>query len=176
VTSSLDGRQPGPETTTFVGTRTAPPAPVSFIEYEGAKPDQDELTLRLEGPGTMETCGPVVVAEAQGSLSCRWNPLAKSGAYAVRLYANGVQVHRTSFSVTFNTYGGSWPSLAHAVQAELRALGCDPGPIDGLWGPRSQAALSRFVDASGEPIRTADLSDALPAVLRRWRGSNICGN
>jgi len=34
--------------------------------------------------------------------------------------------------------------LVRQVQGELWRLGCNPGPVDGVWGPRSAAALGRF--------------------------------
>ncbi|WP_020179055.1 TIGR02594 family protein [Methylopila sp. M107] len=35
------------------------------------------------------------------------------------------------------------------IQRRLRALGFDPGPLDGAWGPLTRAALRRFQQASG---------------------------
>jgi|GEM_PF-2061308 hypothetical protein len=37
------------------------------------------------------------------------------------------------------------PASFAAAQEALRDLGFDPGPIDGLWGPRSRAALRAFL-------------------------------
>jgi uncharacterized membrane protein len=34
--------------------------------------------------------------------------------------------------------------LARAVQAELSRVGCDPGGVDGVWGPGSQRALQEY--------------------------------
>jgi peptidoglycan hydrolase-like protein with peptidoglycan-binding domain len=31
-----------------------------------------------------------------------------------------------------------------AVQTELHRVGCDPGPIDGVWGGQSREALAAF--------------------------------
>lgn len=34
--------------------------------------------------------------------------------------------------------------LVRRIQGELLRVGCDPGPIDGVWGPQTAAALGRF--------------------------------
>jgi hypothetical protein len=36
--------------------------------------------------------------------------------------------------------------VAFALQRELKRVGCEPGAIDGEWGPSSRAALARFND------------------------------
>ena len=38
------------------------------------------------------------------------------------------------------------------AQVRLEELGYPPGPIDGLWGPKTRAALARFQKASGLPV------------------------
>ena len=35
-------------------------------------------------------------------------------------------------------------SLVRAVQQKLQAWGYDPGPVDGFWGPATEAAVSVF--------------------------------
>jgi hypothetical protein len=34
--------------------------------------------------------------------------------------------------------------LVRRIQGELTRIGCNPGPIDGAWGPKTAAALARF--------------------------------
>lgn len=46
------------------------------------------------------------------------------------------------------------------LQLALKAAGFDPGPIDGIWGPRTQAALQAYQAATGRQSPTAPL--ALP--------------
>lgn len=41
------------------------------------------------------------------------------------------------------------PSLATELQMELKRIGCLPGAVDGIWGRGSQAALARFINATG---------------------------
>jgi hypothetical protein len=38
------------------------------------------------------------------------------------------------------------------VQQRLKVLGFDPGPVDGLWGPESQAALRRYQETYALPV------------------------
>jgi peptidoglycan hydrolase-like protein with peptidoglycan-binding domain len=45
------------------------------------------------------------------------------------------------------------------AQRALRDLGCDPGPIDGVFGPRTRAALAKYQTSERLPV-TGEL-DAL---------------
>ena len=60
--------------------------------------------------------------------------------------------------------GGS-PQV-RAIQRRLRALGQRPGPVDGRYGPRTQAAMERFQRTAGQPV-TGVLSPATVAALAR---------
>jgi peptidoglycan hydrolase-like protein with peptidoglycan-binding domain len=60
---------------------------------------------------------------------------------------------------------GGWRQVS-AVQRRLRALGQRPGPIDGLYGPRTQAAIERFQRTAGQPANGV-LSRATAAALAR---------
>jgi DNA invertase Pin-like site-specific DNA recombinase/peptidoglycan hydrolase-like protein with peptidoglycan-binding domain len=51
-----------------------------------------------------------------------------------------------------------------AMQARLRELGLRPGPVDGRFGPRTQAALMRLQAAAGAPLRGV-LDDATRRLL-----------
>lgn len=55
------------------------------------------------------------------------------------------------------------------AQARLRNLGFDPGPIDGLLGPRTAGALRRFQDDQGMAV-TGRLDDATKSALLRAHG------
>ena len=64
-----------------------------------------------------------------------------------------------------------------AVQRTLRSLGWQPGPVDGLYGPRTQAAVTRFQAASGltadgvvGPGTRQALNNARREPLRRGAG------
>jgi type II secretory pathway predicted ATPase ExeA len=52
------------------------------------------------------------------------------------------------------------------VQAQLNALGYAAGPVDGILGPRTSAAIQRFQADTGLPI-DGRISDTLIASLRR---------
>jgi hypothetical protein len=56
-------------------------------------------------------------------------------------------------------------ALARALQTELRRVGCDPGSIDGKWGPNAVDALGDFARRAKVKLATAEPSqDALQAV------------
>ncbi len=50
------------------------------------------------------------------------------------------------------------------VQQTLASLGVDPGPIDGLWGKRTQAALKKFQEKRGLTV-TGKLDEATKVAL-----------
>jgi peptidoglycan hydrolase-like protein with peptidoglycan-binding domain len=50
------------------------------------------------------------------------------------------------------------------VQRRLRALGQRPGPVDGRYGPRTQAAIERFQRTAGQPP-SGELSPATATAL-----------
>ena len=60
-----------------------------------------------------------------------------------------------------------------AMQARLRELGLWPGPVDGRFGPRTQAALMRRQAAAGAPLRGV-LDDATGRLLAN--GDAIVGD
>jgi peptidoglycan hydrolase-like protein with peptidoglycan-binding domain/DNA invertase Pin-like site-specific DNA recombinase len=60
--------------------------------------------------------------------------------------------------------GGS-PQV-RATQRRLRVLGQRPGPVDGLYGPRTQGAIERFQRTTGQPA-SGVLSPATAAALAR---------
>jgi len=58
-------------------------------------------------------------------------------------------------------------TLPKRVQTALSRLGCRPGPIDGVWGPSSRAALSRFAAANRLNLPLRSPSDAALRALQR---------
>jgi peptidoglycan hydrolase-like protein with peptidoglycan-binding domain len=63
--------------------------------------------------------------------------------------------------------GGS--AQVRDVQRRLRALGQRPGPVDGQYGPRTEAAIARFQRTAGQPI-SGVLSPATATALARADG------
>ena len=44
------------------------------------------------------------------------------------------------------------PAEMQQVQARLKAVGLDPGPLDGTWGPQTEAALRAYQQQRGLPV------------------------
>src|SRR5918995_1142309 len=44
------------------------------------------------------------------------------------------------------------PAEIQRVQARLKAVGLDPGPLDGTWGPQTEAALRTYQQQRGLPV------------------------
>jgi peptidoglycan hydrolase-like protein with peptidoglycan-binding domain len=66
-------------------------------------------------------------------------------------------------------YGRSGGSArVRAVQQRLRALGHKPGPVDGLYGPLTQAAVKRFQTAAGLAIDGIAGPQTLSALRAEW--------
>jgi len=42
------------------------------------------------------------------------------------------------------------------IQRDLKRLGYDPGPVDGVLGPKTKAAIARFESDQGRPIESAE--------------------
>jgi peptidoglycan hydrolase-like protein with peptidoglycan-binding domain/DNA invertase Pin-like site-specific DNA recombinase len=75
----------------------------------------------------------------------------------------------------YGSVGGAPP--VRDVQRTLRRLGWQPGPVDGFYGPRTQAAVTRFQAASGltpdgivGPGTRQALNNAQDEPLRRGAG------
>jgi peptidoglycan hydrolase-like protein with peptidoglycan-binding domain len=57
-----------------------------------------------------------------------------------------------------------------ALQESLKAAGCDPGPIDGLMGPKTRAAIKKFQQANGLEV-DGIAGPKTQAALQRGGGS-----
>jgi Caspase domain len=59
------------------------------------------------------------------------------------------------------------------LQRELKRVGCDPGRVDGRWGPKGRRALSRFKRYARLDLDFDDLSDEVIDAVKQQR-SNLC--
>lgn len=86
------------------------------------------------------------------------------------------------------------------IQTRLKEVGCNPGPADGIWGRRTQAAAVAFAKKAGLPISKQDLitqsfieklanapknycpkivvkqPKAIPSLVGRWALKATCKN
>jgi peptidoglycan hydrolase-like protein with peptidoglycan-binding domain len=60
--------------------------------------------------------------------------------------------------------------LIISLQKELRRAGCNPGPADGIWGPRSQRAVRSFSRDGDIEIASTDPSESLLEILKSKEG------
>ena len=60
--------------------------------------------------------------------------------------------------------------LIISLQKELRRAGCNPGPADGIWGPRSQRAVRSFSRDGDIAIASTDPSEGLLEILKSKDG------
>lgn len=63
--------------------------------------------------------------------------------------------------------------IVRDIQHQLQRLGCEPGIVDGVWGPASRAALARFNEATRSGLDLQRLSGSTVAVLRAAR-AGVC--
>jgi len=70
-------------------------------------------------------------------------------ATAAAVVAAPAVVHAGDFRYEPDTTA-TWPrNLVRALQQRLAARGVDPGPVDGLYGPRTAAAIRRLQETEG---------------------------
>jgi hypothetical protein len=101
-------------------------------------------------------CFVVAVAKKRSSLYCR--ETTSDGAAAQVVVANNIL---------------SELSLPLVLQKELARLGCNPGPIDGIWGQKSRSALKRFSEQTETTIEDFSPSLDVYNALTRFE-SRVC--
>jgi hypothetical protein len=65
------------------------------------------------------------------------------------------------------------PDLPRHIQTALDQVGCDPGPIDGVWGGRSQQALESFAEHANAVLPQPMISAATLGLIEQQDG-RVC--
>ena len=73
---------------------------------------------------------------------------------------------RSSYAVAPPNAAYAPSADVRATQQQLRAAGMYDGPIDGVWGPETRAAVERFQQNRGLPV-TGRVDDQTTSALRR---------
>ena len=63
--------------------------------------------------------------------------------------------------------------LASSLQKELKRVGCDPGSLDGTWGPKAKQALAEFARVTKLSFPLDQPSDGALEVVSQQKGK-IC--
>jgi len=95
------------------------------------------------------------------------DPLQHSGA----VVATSADAHAVRFGAGYDTPGGS--ERVRSIQAMLRTLGYQPGPVDGLFGPRTRAAIQWFQIKHG--FARTGAADAATLAYLRFRSTAAKG-
>lgn len=69
--------------------------------------------------------------------------------------------------------GSDVGALVRAIQTELKRVGCDPGAIDGNWGPRGMEALRKFAGLAKIALTSDQPSEAALGALAKEKG-RVC--
>lgn len=127
-----------------------PPAKTAMAKNKRSAVDAVRvIQLRLKdagfGPGPIDGIHGVKTQAALASLS---SGCALLKGFSTASEATAAAGHESSPAILSETFeGASDPINRHAVkslQARLRNAGFDPGPIDGLLGPRTRSALQKY--------------------------------
>lgn len=88
-------------------------------------------------------------AYAQNSTSGTGSTYAQNQATNSGNSASSGSSYRSGRSASGVTASTRDAGLVREVQQALNDKGFNPGPIDGKWGPRTQAALTKFQNSEG---------------------------
>lgn len=112
--------------------------------------DRDRRTCRVEGVGVYEAASPARRAISNGVFTF---------VFRLRLGSDGTVRILEEESLVIDRLVADMPEggdlLVTLIQVNLARLGCEPGAIDGAWGPATAAALSRFDRATGGALARA---------------------
>jgi hypothetical protein len=63
--------------------------------------------------------------------------------------------------------------LTRALQAELKRVGCDPGPISGNWSGKTRQALGEFIRLTKSAVPSQEPTDAALEALKTQK-ERVC--
>ena len=66
-------------------------------------------------------------------------------------------------------------ALASSLQKELKRVGCDPGSLDGTWGPKAKQALAEFARVTKLSVPLDQPSDSALEVVSLQKGKDLLG-
>lgn len=122
------------------------------------------------------------LGQRPGPVDGKYGPLTEAAVERLQR-DSGLSVDGIVGPETRRVVTAEWPPLApgagygepggsprvRAVQRRLHALRQRPGPVDGRYGPRTQAAIERFQRSAGQPA-TGSLSSVTAMALARAHG------
>jgi hypothetical protein len=79
----------------------------------------------------------------------------------------------TTMPISLPSAGTDSEMLARSLQAALKRVGCDPGPIDGAWGPKARDALAEFARRSELSLSTNEPSAAALEAVSMYK-KHVC--
>lgn len=128
----------------------APEVPIGTLSDAGTAPSGDAQIAALPPPTPAPGPTPAPPAAGQPVLAPQAEVSATPPAAALQ--------------PTAPAQGGVDPALVALIQDRLERAGYSPGPIDGRYGARTQAALQRFERDAGLPVTGQPTRFALAAL------------
>ncbi len=108
-------------------------------------------------------------ADAMGNLGVMYRDglgAAKDDAEAVRWFLKGADAGNEYAKDALKRLQQRDPKeLTKSLQQALQKVGCDPGEIDGIWGPAAKSALSNFAKHAKTRTLSDEPSDELVRVV-----------
>ena len=65
-------------------------------------------------------------------------------------------------------------ALSKDLQKALKTAGCYSGSVDGIWGPKSRAALKNFANRVNETVKTLEPTNANLKITTRETDGRVC--
>ena len=136
------GREPGADE--GEAPDDALPPPLTPEEIEAALPEPSAVVA--EADRTADNIAPTETAEVSAPEASQRVATASEESLQKRLPAAPVQAPAIT---AVEPPAGAAPAAVREVQALLKELGYGPGPVDGVWGKRTNAAWQAFAREAG---------------------------